>query len=280
MGFTKTKLLVAVTASALVLTACSDSNSGGAGGLGAGPGLGSGSGAGAPTPGKAGGTNSLKGLADTVKDKSAVKPSVHMEYTVNAQGMEITGEGDMDLGSELAMQMKMDMPTGSVEVRLVDRVMYVKIPQAAQTGKPWVKVDLDGTSATAKQLSGILDSSQQTNPTKILEQLGDAGEITSTKEETVDGVQTTRYSITVQVSKLKDKAMGMSEDALSQLQASGVKELPVDVWIDQDGLPVKYQVEMTIAGQKVKTVATYKDWGKPVTIKAPPASQVGELPGS
>ena len=48
------------------------------------------------------------------------------------------------------------------------------------------------------------------------------------------------------------------------------KTVTYDVWVDHDFL--LHQLAMTVGGQHLLLKAS--DWGKPVTIKAPPASQV------
>jgi hypothetical protein len=70
--------------------------------------------------------------------------------------------------------------------------------------------------------------------------------------------------------------------ALPSLPSAAASALPadesLDVWFDGDG---RYkQMRMDAAGEKVTEV--FSDWGKKVSISAPPAGQVtdlGSLPG-
>ncbi|SDD21915.1 LolA-like protein [Actinokineospora iranica] len=273
MRFTgKTKLLVGVAAAALTLSACSGDP--------------------ASTPSSTGGKSteasaaaktgfeSLKMLSDAVGKKSESAKSAHMKFTGDMGGQSLTGEGDFSFGAETAMQMTMTMPGGEMTMLFVDNVIYFKSPRELEPGKPWVKMDLNGDNPMAKTVGGSLDSIKQVDPSKMLEQLADAGEITSTKEETIDGKETTHYSITVDVAKLGNQGLGMDKAAIAELEKSGVKTLPVEAWVDGDDLPVRFVTEVPAAGQKVKIQADYSDWGKTVDITAPPASQVAELPGS
>ncbi|WP_018682323.1 hypothetical protein [Actinokineospora enzanensis] len=277
MAFTgKSRLLVAVTAAALTLTACGGTEKGTA----TTPGAATGAPA-ASADAKGSAFDSLKGLTDAVKQKSSTKSSTHMVMNITAGPTEIDAEGDVTFGSKTSMQMTMTVPTvGDMEMRLVERILYVKMPAnlAPNPAKPWMKVDLDGTSQMAKQMSGMLDQAEQSDPTKTLEQLADAGEITGHAEDTVDGQKATRYTIKVEVAKLKDKALGMSEEALATVQQAGIKDFTANVWINEDNLPIRYTADIPVQGQKVKTDVKYTDWGKSVTIEAPPASQTTEAP--
>jgi hypothetical protein len=61
----------------------------------------------------------------------------------------------------------------------------------------------------------------------------------------------------------------------------GITELPMDVWIDNDGLPRKldYSISAKVSGQSVKTTLEMElsDYGVDVNVSAPPSSQVTDL---
>jgi hypothetical protein len=61
----------------------------------------------------------------------------------------------------------------------------------------------------------------------------------------------------------------------SALVDSGVDEIPLDLYIDSQGRPVRINEELNVQGTKVTTKATVSDFNKPVTITAPPADQIG-----
>ncbi|WP_253885500.1 hypothetical protein [Actinokineospora diospyrosa] len=267
----KSRLLVAVTAVAtLSLTACDSASPQATGGTVAA----------APGQGKSA-FDTLRGLTDAVKAKSTTAKSAHFTFIGSAAGQEFKGEGDYTFGTTPGMQMTIDTPEGAVSMRLVDPIVYIKTPQELEPGKPWLKLDLnDKDNPLAATLGKSLESARQTDPTKTLEQLADVSEITGVKDEEVNGQKTTRYSLTVDVAKLKGKAagMGMDPDSIAEIEKAGVKSVPADVWVNADSLPVRYVMEFPVKSEKVKIQADYSDWGKAVDITAPPADQVAEFP--
>jgi hypothetical protein len=71
-------------------------------------------------------------------------------------------------------------------------------------------------------------------------------------------------------------------------EQTGLTELPVEVWVDADGLParIQYSFEGSIAAaatgadtEGFSTIFTMElyDWGTDVTIEPPPASEVTDI---
>ncbi|HVK22415.1 MAG TPA: hypothetical protein VM677_13745 [Actinokineospora sp.] len=273
----KTTLLVCGAAlAALTLTACSgSSNSTTTGGTSA---------AADAKPGKGAGFDSLKALSDAVTEKSSGAKSAHMVFSGEVAGQKMTGEGDFNFaGEQTAMQMTMGTPEGEISMRLVDNAFYIKMPQELQPGKPWLKLDLnDKSNPMAAALGSSLSSAKNTDPTETLKQLAKSGEIKSIKDEEIDGKPVKHYEIVVDTTKLKDSDLGIDETAAKELEKAGIKEMPVDVWVNEENLPVRYVMDIpTAAGAgSGKIQADYSDWGKGVEVKAPDASEVAELPGS
>ncbi|WP_026424478.1 hypothetical protein [Actinokineospora inagensis] len=274
MGYLgKTALLAATAAAALTLTACNDSAAPGApanGGTGA---------TGTTADSSAGGQafSSLSGLSDAVQHTTGSAKTVHVKMTGGIAGQAVNGEGDYQFGDPTAMQFEMKTSAGEMSMRLVGNVMYMKSPQSIVPGKPWMKFDLGANNALAKSM----DSVKQTDPSKIIAQIVEAGDLTGVKSEPVDGQDTVHYTVTIDITKLKaDNALGMDADAIAAAGKAGMKTFTIDMWINHDNLPVRMVNEIPMQGKTVKTQSDYSDWGKPVTITAPPASEVATLPGS
>ncbi|MPZ79096.1 MAG: hypothetical protein GEV28_01295 [Actinophytocola sp.] len=235
------------------------------------------------------GAMSLAALAKSVGDQTAEVNTAHMVFSGGAGGMEIKGEGDIEVGgTDPALQMDMETGDGTMSMVLLDGVLYMKVPQELQSGKPWIKIDsTDKSNPLAQALGSISDQMRKNaDPRQALDQFKDSGEITSTKEEDLDGKQTTHYSITVDVQKLADSQTDPTlQKAMREAIKSGLKDFPVDLWVDSADLPARMTVEMPTADPTsgkavpVKVQVDYSDWGKAVDIQAPPADQVGQLPG-
>lgn len=231
----------------------------------------------------------LADLAKSIGDQTAETNTAHMKIDVDAAGQKLTGEGDLKMSADAAaMSMEMSTPEGTMTMVLLDNIFYMKLPQELEPGKPWLKIDPNDDNPIAKALGGTTDQlSKNADPRATLEQFEKAGEITATEEDEIDGKKTTHYTITVDVKKLaanqEDPTMKAAMDSAIE---SGLKDFPVEVWIDEDDLPVRFTMDMPTpnpATGKTESVAMqidYTDWGKPVDITAPPAGQIAEFPTS
>ncbi|HEV2780968.1 MAG TPA: LppX_LprAFG lipoprotein [Actinophytocola sp.] len=264
-----TLLASGVAIAAVVLSGCGDNQTPSQGGGGGGP---------DPQVG------SLKLLVENVAKKSAEKSSAHMVIKAEAGQESFEGEGDMKLGADPAMQITMNLPgQGAMEMRLVDEVFYVKMPEELEPGKPWLRIDSTGSDPISQIFGQVVKQlKQNSDPAKMLQQFVDAGEITATKQEDLNGRPTTHYTVTVDVTKAASAAG--AEDIIEQAKKAGLDKLPMDVWMDQEGLPARVAIAMTVkdpqSGQStdVKVTADYSDWGKPVDVAAPAPDQVAEIP--
>ncbi|EWC58185.1 putative lipoprotein precursor [Actinokineospora spheciospongiae] len=268
----KTRLMVAgALLATLTLTACNAKESGTATPAGA---------SSSDTKQGSTGFDSLKSLAAAVKDKSTNAKSAHVTMTGSAGGQTIDGEGDFSFaGADTAMQMTMSTPGGDMTMVFVDKAIYMKMPTELTPGKPWVKFSAGGDDPLSQMLGDSLDSMTGADPREALAKMVDAGEVTKTEKAELNGEQTTHYSITVDVAKLTAES-GYDEETRKQMQAAGIKELPMEVWVNGDDLPVRMITSVPVEGAgEVKMQADYTDWGKGVTIEAPDPSQVGTLGG-
>ncbi|MGW5052911.1 hypothetical protein [Actinokineospora sp. NPDC004072] len=278
----KTKLLVAGLALAgLTLAGCGGETT---------PGVAGTPGANAPTTSAAGdaGTaafDSIKALSDAVSAKSSDAQSAKMKMVTSAAGQQINAEGEFRFaGADTAMAMTMEVPGfGSMEMRLVEGIMYIKMPAQAgvDPAKPWLKLDpSDPNNPMAAQLGSLLQTAERSDPRTMLSEFAKVGEIKDVQSDTIDGQDTQKYTIEVELAKLsEDNNLGIDPDSAAELEKAGLKTVTYDVWVNDDQLPVRMVSEMTIQGQKVKVQVDYTDWGSPVEVEAPAASEVGEFPG-
>lgn len=273
---------IALSAFALALTLGACGDNGGSEGSSSNPG-------GGGNGGDSVAAASLADLAKSIGDQTAETNTAHMTITADAAGQQLSGEGDLQMSAEAsAMSMDMTTPEGTMSMVLLDNVFYLKLPQELEPGKAWLKIDANDDNPIAKALGGLTEQmSKNADPRATLEQFEKAGEITDSKEEDLDGTATTHYTITVDVEKLaanqEDPAM---KSAMDQAIEGGLKDFPVDVWINEDDLPVRFTMDMptpnpaTGKSESVKMQIDYTDWGKPVEITAPPAGEIAELPAS
>jgi hypothetical protein len=229
---------------------------------------------------------SIVDLAQSIGDETADASSAHMKMTAQAAGQDITGEGDLKFGSDdAAMAMDLGTSEGAISMVFLDGVLYMKLPQEVQPGKPWIKIDPKSNNAVGKALGGINEQlSKNADPRAVLKEFEKSGQITNTQQETLDGKETTHYTITVDVQKMADSQTDpTAKQALQSAINAGMKDFPVNVWVDDEDLPVRFTMETPMPDGQGSTTSTkvqvdYSDWGKPVTVEAPPADQTTELP--
>jgi hypothetical protein len=247
------------------------------------------------------GTDTLtpQALLATSVDKSlaARNAKISFNFKGSAAGKELgfTGDGLVDFVGK-KFQMTVTLPpgtglTGTIEERLIDKVLYLKLPAAspATGGKSWVKID---TSSLGTGNSGL--NSLDQNPADILGTLRSvSNSVSKVGTEDVRGVPTTHYRADIDLAKAATASgagAGLSATTINEYkQALGSSSLPEDVYLDKDGLPrrlslsIKPQAGSTASSAAVGAIAItidFFDYGKAETgsIVAPPASEVGSFP--
>lgn len=201
--------------------------------------------------------------------------SAHLDLSFDIAGVTVTGSGDEKVshGQLTALDLKESLPTGGqIEIIHVDGKTYAKLPSSANTsGKPYVLVTPQSSNPIVQQLAGSLNTALSAASIKTYSVFVHAAKSLKVDgSETINGVHTTHYTVVVDVSKVPTTS-ALSKQAL---QASGIKTLPVDLWIDDQGRPVKVTENITIEGKSLHVVGTMSKYNQPVTITAPPASQV------
>jgi hypothetical protein len=194
--------------------------------------------------------------------------SAHVTMDIAADQGDMSGEGDMELtDGKVAMAMDMSMPAlgdGTVEMRLVDGFMYMKMP--GQTGGKFIKLDLSDPSGPLGSLSGLTDAF---DPSKSFDTFAEGlSKVVDLGEDDLDGEALDHYRLTVDTSKV---------EAFEGLPGSAAipETLEYDMWVDEDFRMRGIDMDLP-TGQ---TTVRYTDLGEPVDIEAPPASQVTTMPG-
>ena len=213
------------------------------------------------------------GLAAFLRDGVSGIESAHLELQVDAAGTSVTGSGDETLreGRATAFDLTETVPgAGDIRVVLVDGKTYVQLPPGLNpTDKPWLLISATSTNPTVQQLAASLQSVTDTSSLDQYTAFSQAATVRVVGQEQVDGAAATHYALTVDVTKLPNDTPGRAD-----LLTAGLVQLPVDLWVDEQGRPVKVSEELTVQGQQITTVVTLSDFDEPVTVTAPPADQV------
>jgi len=209
----------------------------------------------------------VDGLAVATKmvDAMLAKKTAHMSLTNNGTP---TMEGDYEVGNPVKVAVKMSQQGLKLEVVQVGGVIYLKgIPGSP---KPWIKLDPKGTDAFSKGMSSLTDVAESSDPRALVATMkGVKGKYLGTEQ--VRGEATAHYVFRIPISSY---GKVLSPAVRKALRSSVKGPIATDYWVGGDNLPRKMATTMVVSGKKAVTELTYSDWGKPVTIVAPPAALV------
>lgn len=165
---------------------------------------------------------------------------------------------------------------GQVEMRVLGTTLYEKLPPSAATrkltgGKAWIKVD----TTRIPHASGSM-SNEAPDASAQLGYLAHPQRVTRVGSESVDGVATTHYRVSVSPRVLATSGM------------DATRPIPVDVWVDAQHHVRQEKLSATMTAAKSTTSAKgspqgpvsvtmtlhLRDFGTPVHVSAPPSGQV------
>lgn len=230
-------------------------------------------------------------LAAAAKSAKARSSTMQMRTVTTVPGagsVVATGRG-----SQRGQSVKLTMSTSVAGVSttmdvlgLFERgtfVMYMRAPLfGAQlpAGKQWVRFDLSRQGSNLGiDFSSIVGSSQALAPLWH--------GLVSTKRlgsETVAGVPTTRYRAVVDYHRAATKLPEFAKQVATIERLTGTRfgKVTSDVWVGRDGYVRRFRTvtPTVVQGVRAKSVQsiTYLAYNTPVSIAAPPPSQVFELP--
>ena len=219
-----------------------------------------------------------------------------------ATSVTVTGPGDLEqsFGGEGAFDFErragrvtLDLGDGAQgssvatsTVAFVDSVVYYQLPAGLiPGGKRWLQIDLQSIANASSLDFGPLLQGSQADPSQYLLWLAALGpDVTRLGEEEVRGVPTTRYRALVDLVRLEEQAPPGREDEwrayVETLQSRlGVEAVPVEIWVDGDGLIRRLHHEYVFAAEGSSTAVTMElyDFGVQVDATAPPPGQVAAI---
>lgn len=195
---------------------------------------------------------------------------------------------EVDLGSMLADAAQASgetVPDGFDQpmVIVVDgTTIYMRLPMlAGVTGNTgWISMTPDDLG-----LSGSFGLGGGTNdPSQLLETLrGVTDDVEEVGTDDVRGVATTHFRATIDMARALD-GVAPDQRALLESQLEGLggalSAVPVDVWVDRDGLARRMTLDMGNmfgaggGGGTASVTVDFFDYGEPVEVVVPDASEV------
>ena len=223
----------------------------------------------------------LSNAPDAVRKAGSAHIAMSMSIKAGGMNVDLRGDGATEFAtgkgsfrmSFLGIDLEMVSDGTTTYIHVADGG---KLPGAT---KPWVSVPnaamRSGASlGTMQSATGMLDALR-----------GIGGTIRTIGSEKVNGVDTTHYSVVVRLADAIAAAppaqRAQAQAALQQLDRMGATEMPVDVWITDDGIPVRQVMTFdgssgvsALAGMQMKLTVDLSDFGAPVKVDVPPADQV------
>jgi hypothetical protein len=224
---------------------------------------------------------------------------------VQQEPVTFTGEGAFDYANrkgrvtydfgELFASLGLPAADDPVEAIFDGTVLYMKFPLLSAflpDAKPWIKLDPATLGAETGFDLSQLQQLGQSDPTQFLDYLRATSEtVEQVGTEQVGGVDTTHYRGTIELDRVADQVPPDQQEqvraALDKLiEQTGTAEIPVDVWVDGDGLvrraELTYTAEIQVPGsdpEQSESVVTmeFSDFGTAVEVEPPLADQVTDL---
>ncbi|MGX5207304.1 hypothetical protein ACWKT3_01150 [Streptomyces violaceus] len=231
------------------------------------------------------GTQAVRSAYDRTAEEDTARVKLQVRTSAQSDSATANGQGAVDLDDGDSV-MTVTVQGQRIEQRVVDQVLYQKMPKGQAPGKkPWIKIDLG--KVAGRQGGGDQSMSDPAQSAAYAKGITDK-DVTKKGTATIDGVETTRYRVSVDVAKLPNG------DTLRQQVGP---TLPMDVWLDEQGRMRRQQFDMTLQAAptstersstdassspqkvKVRTLMEFTDFGTEVEADAPPAGQVTDMTG-
>jgi hypothetical protein len=192
--------------------------------------------------------------------------------TVTIAGQKMTVAGGQKLAGGRAQSLDVSVPVsgiGTIRMRYVDDILYTKLPPSlSSTPASWVIASSTSSNPALQQIAGSLPAMKNAASLESFTQYAAAASTFKTVgTKRIGGKKTTHYSLMVDVSKVQGPA-GV------ELTEAGQKTLPVEIWSDDTGRVVQAKQARVVKGEAEPSEVTLSAYNVPVTITAPPASQL------
>ncbi|GAA5118871.1 hypothetical protein [Haloechinothrix salitolerans] len=233
-------------------------------------------------------------LAATSMEQVATEEFVKFGLELDVGGQQISGKGTGRYADDPATNAVLSSQGQQLEVVLVGDSAFAKVPdqmrQMMESGAQWV--DLARDQQAAQMMGGVDMLAKQADPTSVLTQVKQAGDVKESEQVDLDGETATKHTFQIRLDKLSDAfPAGLTKEAIKPLTDAGVESYGMRLWMNDNDLPIRAVMDLTdvyaaaakMGGQpapdgRSTSTMTYSAWGEPVEIEAPPENKVGQMP--
>jgi hypothetical protein len=211
---------------------------------------------------------------------------ISMTMTAQMQSMSVsyTATGEYDFVHSRGM-ISMQNPMSMTEI-FISPTAYIKLPSGTGTmpdGKSWIAL---GTGTSDGLDSSMFGSFGGTDPADLLASLtAVSASVTSLGPTTIRGVKVTGFRVDIDPAKAAARVPSRQRAGFREFISSlGSGPIPVDVWVDGQNLVRRVKLSLHLPdgeGASAKTrlveVTDFYDFGVPVRVSPPPASQIASM---
>ncbi len=213
-------------------------------------------------------------MAAALSKGLATATSAHLAVSTTLSKQTLKGAGDvtLELGAITRAQLRQDLPSGlgTMSVVVTGDKTYAKLPSALRidSSRPWVLLTPDSKSIVVSQLASTVQPVLTVaSPASLVAFARAASSVTRLGAQSIGGAATTHYRVVVDAGSLPSSVP-------SSITAGGKTSIPIDMYLDSSGRPRQVTGTFSISGQTVTPTITLSAYNVPVSVTAPPSSQV------
>jgi hypothetical protein len=203
--------------------------------------------------------------------------SAHLAWETKAGDevlLAMQGDELLSAGKVIAMDLRETQAGDVIRTLAVDGKVYVNVESGPDaTGKTWLLAAPTSKDPTLKSLASSIASAQQSGAADAYGVFVLAAR--SAKKvgpEQIAGQPATRYTVTVDLRKVHSPLI--TTEVRKAMTEAGINTIPLDLWLDDNGRPLKVVDVITADGQRATNTVTLTKYNEPLTITAPPAADV------
>jgi hypothetical protein len=204
-------------------------------------------------------------------------------YNLNDKSMELSLDmsdmaavlGDVD---DADAEMFQDLFSDPMQMKAIDDTAWLKwglLDMFSGSQGSWIEMEAEEN----------MFGSGASTPTDLVEMFkGASGHVTDLGTESINGVDTTHFQILMDLEEYADNLSAAEADEIREM-VGDLGDMPLDVWIDDDGLLRRLEMSMSpeafgavgmSAGDDFEMSVWYEvfDYGSDIEITPPPADEV------
>lgn len=236
-------------------------------------------------------------FGDGHEERSVETGRLHVAVLPSSDGQDLPKGLQMDVEAEITEsgdRIRLVMEAGDVpkanpagpEIELIldegDEVYFRVLAERPKLpgGASWVRLDAADAERVMPGIEGVLKLVDADN----LLTTAPEPDATEAGQETIDGVETTRYEDVEALDRI-DEIIGLSGETFEQMRAATGEEIELTIWQDDEGFVRRFELPVAASylaprrggGDLVVLQYTITDLGEDLTIELPDPADTASL---